>query len=75
MRTDAEVRAMVIAGHERNTKRDAIERSNGFATPADSDDGELARTAALALECGLKLDDWDFVAEAVAMLNERWGSL
>lgn len=73
MRSPGEIAALVRAAAERNRRRDAIDRGHGNATPGDSDDAMLARTAIDALECALAIDDWDCVAEAVAMLTERWG--
>ena len=53
-----------------NAKRDKEEREVGFAAPGDGDDNSLfLRTAMSAIECGIKTDDWDCVAEGQAMLE------
>lgn len=54
-----------------NLERDTIERKAGFGSPIDGDDAELMRTVICALECALKMKDWNCVAEAADMLAKR----
>ena len=53
-----------------NTKRDALDRGMGFATPSETELPIYLATALEAVKAGGKLEDWDFVAEGVVMLEE-----
>lgn len=54
---------------ETNARRDQSERESGFG--ADSDQPTLSRliTAALAIDAGLRVEDWSCVAEGLAILG------
>jgi hypothetical protein len=54
-------------------ERDAMVRLAGFAALSDCPPDLIVRTAILALECGLKTNDWNCVAEAADMLAKMAG--
>jgi hypothetical protein len=53
-----------------NRSRDAIERNHGHAAPGDCPLGVHLRTILEALMAGLEMQDWNCVAEGVAMLQD-----
>jgi hypothetical protein len=53
-----------------NRQRDAIERVHGHAAPADCPLDVELRTVIDALIAGIGRQDWDCVAEGVAMLQD-----
>lgn len=53
-----------------NAQRDATERRVGFANPQHCDTATWAATIEAAIEAGIKMSDWDCVAEGLAMLND-----
>ena len=53
-----------------NAKRDKDERDSGFAAPMDNGPFQYLRTAAAAIESGIKTDDWDSVAEGLVMIED-----
>jgi hypothetical protein len=53
-----------------NTERDQIDHSCDFASPNDCSNLMLLRTAMTAIECGIRSDDWGFVAEGQVMLQQ-----
>jgi hypothetical protein len=74
---DARFRRLIAKAEITNQRRDAIDHGAGFSAPNDpiKDDRitsreMLVRTALMALECAIKTNDWDCVAEAFVMLNE-----
>jgi hypothetical protein len=66
-RGDPEVCAMLARAEATNRERDQID---GGAVVHSSID-ELVRTAICAIECGIRMNDWDCVAEGLAMLADR----
>lgn len=52
-----------------NAKRDQDEREVGFAAPSDCTPDLQLRTAMMAIQAGIEMDDWDCIAEAQAMLE------
>jgi len=54
---------------ETNQERDQADKHGGFATP-DVTVNLLMRTAMGAIECGIKTEDWNNVAEGQAMLEQ-----
>jgi hypothetical protein len=53
-----------------NAKRDKQDRKNNFAAPGDLPLVEHIRTAMMAIEAGIKTDDWENIAEGQAMLED-----
>jgi hypothetical protein len=70
MKNDDVVKILARAA-KTNLERDAMEREVGFGAPTDGGVAELLRTAICALECALKMEDWNCVAEATDMLAKR----
>jgi hypothetical protein len=58
-----------------NAERDEIDRKAGFATPGDGASILLLRTAMSAIETGIVTNDWNSVAEGLAMLEILAGRL
>jgi len=52
-----------------NAERDRIEQANGMAPPSDCPLPMHLRTIDSALEAGLRMGDWDCVAEGLVMLR------
>ncbi len=61
---------LMAQARKTNAERDEEEREVGFAAPGDSGPFDLLRTAALAIECGIRTNDWKAVAEGQAMLEQ-----
>jgi hypothetical protein len=53
-----------------NAVRDAMDRSHGFAPPADCSWEVQVKTVISALQAGITHRNWDCVAEAQAMLED-----
>lgn len=53
-----------------NAERSKMDRQCTGGAPEDDSTEELARTAAMAIKCGMKMKDWDNVAEGLAMLDD-----
>lgn len=53
-----------------NASRDAAERSFGWAAPPDISPEMHLATAASAIECGIRVKDWECVAEGLAMIQD-----
>jgi hypothetical protein len=51
-----------------NRERDAMDVKAGFARPHACPPDLVMRTAVMALECALTMEDWDVVAEAADIL-------
>lgn len=62
--------ARLRQAEQTNRRRDNGERAAGFAAPPDGPMDTTVRTAICALHCGLVLEDWDCIAEGVAILGE-----
>ena len=52
-----------------NAKRDRDERKAGFAAPSDGPLSQQIRTAMSAIEAGIRVKDWNCIAEGQAMLE------
>lgn len=52
-----------------NANRDESERKSGYPAESDLPPSMQLRTAMMAIEAGIKLEDWGCVAEAQAMLE------
>jgi hypothetical protein len=52
-----------------NTRRDSQERAAGFAAQEDLITSQQLMTVILALDAGLRTEDWRCVAEAADMLG------
>jgi hypothetical protein len=59
--------ALVAKAHATNKRRDAIDRKAGVASPYGL---ELVRTAQAAIECAVRLGDWEVAAEAWVFLSD-----
>ena len=74
--------ALMKTARETNRRRDDAEHQVGYAGPSNNiaqiraeaifstDLKMLLRTASLAIECGIRTDDWNAVAEGLAMLDD-----
>ena len=67
---------MIAKAEITNQRRDEMDHKSGVAAPNDpindpriTSHEMLARTVLMALEAGIKTNDWDCVAEAYVMLN------
>lgn len=54
--------------HLTNLQRERDERAAGLATPTDGGAMDLMVTAMMAIEAGIRCDDWNAIAEALDML-------
>ena len=70
MRTDKQLRDLVDKAVNTNQNRDEDEIGAGFQPPASGEDDILLRTAMTALVAGMRMYDWDAVAEAYVMLRQ-----
>lgn len=61
---------LMRTARQTNAKRDEGERESGFAAPPDNEPSMFLRTAMAAIECGIRTDDWESIAEAQAMLEQ-----
>lgn len=66
---------MVRKARRVNSSRDRIDRRSGHAAPSDCPLDLQLRTVISALVSGLEGDDWDCVAEGIAMLQDTECSL
>ena len=69
--TQAEVMKLLARAAKTNLERDAMERASGLATPHDGGAAVLMRTVIDALHCGLSMEDWNCVGEAIDMLAKQ----
>lgn len=66
---------LIAKARHTNARRDAQEHRAGFAAPGDANfpgivsSWDLARTAAMALQAGMKTKDWDCIAEGYLMIE------
>lgn len=60
---------IMLKARKTNMERDDIDRSIGRPAPPDTTDDLFCRIAMSAIECGIKTDDWNAVAEGQAMLE------
>lgn len=67
---DAQFKAIMAKARTTNASRSASERRAGFSSLESGPPREFARTAMLAIEAGIKSQDWDCVAEGLAMLED-----
>ena len=70
MKTQKEFESILRKARKTNERRNQLERNVGFASPRDLPLGDQLRTVYFAIECGIKTEDWDCVAEGLAMLIE-----
>ena len=68
--TEASVNQIIEIAKNTNLRRDRIDRENGLAAPPDCSTEVAIRTAMDALKCGMRLDDWNCIAEGYAILAE-----
>lgn len=61
---------MVARAEQTNARRDQNDRANGFGAPSDGPTELALETCILAVWCGMKMQDWDTVAEGLAMLGD-----
>jgi len=73
---DALFRRLIAKAEIFNQRADELDHKSGFAAPNDPIDDPritsqemLIRTVLMAIECGIKMNHWDCVAEAFVMLN------
>lgn len=52
-----------------NAQRDQSERKSGFQAESDAHPFMRIRTAMMAIQAGISIDDWSCVAEAQAILE------
>lgn len=67
--SSAEFEAMMHAAWRRTVKMTALEREAGFASPENGPLDIGLRTVKDALECGVKMRDWEPVCEGLALLH------
>jgi hypothetical protein len=70
MTTDIEYTEMLKKARKRNAKMSDTERKAGFASPERSDFHTHLRTVESALECAVKMKDWDTTCEAIVLLQQ-----
>ena len=63
--------AMVKKARKKNASFDKIDRKSGFATPSDKGRRSTMATARTAIEAAIRTCDWDIVAEAYVLLEEK----
>jgi len=63
-------RSIVKQARETNRVRDVIDRSNGFGAPCDQSTHIQIRTVIAAIDAGLRLRNWDCIAEGFVMLDD-----
>ena len=68
--SDKEFALLIEKATGTNARRDVEDRSAGFAAPADSSRDALLRTAVSAIECAIRVQDWDCAAEGLVMLAD-----
>ncbi len=68
--TEQQYQRLITKARTTNSERDALDRRNGFARPSDCGAMSYLRTVHMAMEAGMKMQDWDCVAEAYAMLED-----
>jgi hypothetical protein len=62
--------ALVEKARRHNAEFDAVDRKHGNKTPAEAGPRESMRCAIAALEAGIKMANWDCIAEALVMLYD-----
>lgn len=67
--SDAEFKALMTKARRTNRVRDASELKVGFATPNDGPLSFRIRTVMSAIQCGIKINDPNALAEGLAMLE------
>lgn len=61
---------LLARARKTNRDRDRSEREAGFASPDSGDLASWLRTIAQALAAGIAQEDWNAVAEGLAMLQD-----
>lgn len=64
------MRDIIKKAEKTNAERDAIDKDCGLACPGELSPHQLLRTVGIAIQTGLKLKDWDDVAEGYVMLRD-----
>lgn len=89
MKDEATVKKLLDKARRTNAHRDEIDHQSGFAPPGepgcDRDGGNrstpredlisLLATAHSAIECGMRTEDWNAVAEGAVMLEDAVNKL
>lgn len=66
---------LIADARRRSAKMDRIGERSGFASPKDCPPVEQIRTAMMAIESGIKCQDWKLVAEAQVLLENLSGQM
>ena len=67
---DEQYDRLMRKARQTNAWRDRADRANGFAAPVDTPGPVLLGTVAAAIECGVRMQDWNNVAEGLAMAED-----
>lgn len=62
--------AAIKAARERSAQMDEVDRRNGLATPSEAPETIVA-TAMAALQAAISLGNWDVVADAYVLLEQK----
>ena len=62
--------SMLAKARKKDRKLSQTERTYGFASPGEAGRGPLLRTIEAALECAIKMCDWQIAAEAMVLLQQ-----
>jgi hypothetical protein len=62
---------LMAKARKTNKERELIELKSGYRSPDPKNNIDILRTIMLAIACGIKLGDWNAVAEGQAMLEEH----
>ena len=62
-------KALMVKARKTNDYRDKVDRQYHSDCPTDGNFFQAIRTAMFAIEAGITTDNWDFIAEAQAILE------
>ena len=68
--SDQEFAKMIAKAKTNDARMESVERENGFAPPQRCDLRSHLRTAEQALECAVKMRDWQIACEGIVLLQQ-----
>ena len=61
---------LILKAKAANLKRDTVDRQSGYAAPGDRGLAPHLEVASAAIEAGIRMGDWDCIAEGLVMLHD-----